>query len=468
MAARRRRDEVLWNRAYIMSGIGVAAANATAFCNISACNEEGYCSENADADVITGVSFIIWIPVFVAILAPGIARGGHKWCEQDDDNPNISYDDVDPPMFLCGVGLLSLDCGLSGLLSINFCAFFAFVIMFYSLLMTDYPCSTALGMCRTISCVCGNAITEGYVFMFALLLLTSSILVQRFSRMVQHGRSQHRILKPMLILGSLLLTLTGIFPERYDKNAGMGGYLLYLYYAHMIGVGGGCVLLLFVPFFWFVNHWKTHRDEVPLRSLLARSCYFLCAFIFFTLQFAVSSDVEDFTVPYCTLLSSKQECETWPSLTPQQCTEVKDCIDGGDAKLCEDMVRPNFRCRWVPTDSFNSWTDLIAPTGYVNDLSCIRAECPLKTYAEGVAYEFGLLFLVLTYVASFALHDVRRLLDRPPPDSRNTNLSLDLARVDVQPNTELPNNALLAAQHPPGGEAGGSIKVLDPMRSSRE
>ena len=45
---------------------------------------------------------------------------------------------------------------------------------------------------------------------------------------------------------------------------------------------------------------------------------------------------------------------------------------------------------------------------------CVKAECPLYKYARGVALEFGVLLLILCYVATYALHDVARLLGRPP------------------------------------------------------
>ena len=207
---------------------------------------------------------------------------------------------------------------------------FAFVVVFFSLLTSPHPCTTALGMCRTMcaarhhrrsvrvpsirariwlslgrrptswsacggaarrsSCACGNVIPEGYVFMFATLLLTSATLVQRFSRMVQHHRVQHRLAKPTLILGSLLLTLTGIFPERYDQNGQMGGYLSTLYGLHLLGVFGSGTLLLGVPFLWFAEHWWTHRASVPLRSLLCRLLFFAATASFGTAFVLLSSN----------------------------------------------------------------------------------------------------------------------------------------------------------------------------------
>ena len=72
-------------------------------------------------------------------------------------------------MFLGGVGLLPLECGFSGLLTIIWVMSATFVGTFFYLLNQSHPCSTALGECRTISCICGNAIPEGYVFMFSCL-----------------------------------------------------------------------------------------------------------------------------------------------------------------------------------------------------------------------------------------------------------------------------------------------------------
>ena len=110
-------------------------------------------------------------------------------------------------------GLLPLHCGTSGLMVIIFIMVSAFVVTFYTMLAHE-PCTTGLGKCRTISCICGNVYEEGYVFMFSTLSLTSLILVQRFSSMFHRRLYRHKVLKAALIVGSLLLTLTGIFPER--------------------------------------------------------------------------------------------------------------------------------------------------------------------------------------------------------------------------------------------------------------
>ena len=54
-------------------------------------------------------------------------------------------------MYLCGIGLLSYDCGLSGLLTVVYAFTAGFVVLFFSLLNSPQPCTTPLGACRTSS-----------------------------------------------------------------------------------------------------------------------------------------------------------------------------------------------------------------------------------------------------------------------------------------------------------------------------
>ncbi len=43
-------------------------------------------------------------------------------------------------------------------------------------------CSTPLGYCSTISCVCSNEIWQGYVFMFVALTLTPALVIMGVAR----------------------------------------------------------------------------------------------------------------------------------------------------------------------------------------------------------------------------------------------------------------------------------------------
>ena len=105
-------------------------------------------------------------------------------------------------------------------------------------------------------------------------------------------------------------------------------------------------------------------------------------------------------------------------LTPSDCARAEGCLAGSeDEALCGPVLQPNFNCSWAPNVGLTAWTQLIAPPSFVKSASCIRSSCPISQYAHGIALEFAVLMLTLTYVSSFTLHDVRRLLDRPPPPS---------------------------------------------------
>jgi len=409
----------------------VAAAVATGnntlptlqHCAISTCDTNPHeCMTNLNAGQTMSLFGILFVPIVIAILAPQFARTENSGRDDDMDS-GIKYDAVDPPMYLCGVGLLPFDCGISGLLTVCISMGFAVVVVFFSFLASPQPCNTALGQCRTISCACGNVLSQGYTFMLCLLVLTSSMLVQRISRMQQHHRRQHRIIKPTLICGSLLLSLTGIFPEKYDQNGQMSGFYTTFYGLHLLGVFGSGMLLLFVPYIWFVEHWWTRKkdEEIKVRALLARSAY-VVATSGFAMGFVVfTAVVKDEVLPYCAGIPNQTHCEKWPMLTPQKCDEARACIAGSNSslELCEGggpILQPNFKCAWLPHGQLSQWTQLLAPQTYVQASSCVRSECPLKQYARGVALEFAVLFLTLCYVSSFALHDVRRLLNRPPKE----------------------------------------------------
>jgi hypothetical protein len=460
------------------------AGNVT-HCPISRCaTQDGYCESVLSSGETTALLLLVATPLLIALLAPIFARSSRP-CATDDDSPLSSTyihspstrqraAPIDPPMFLCGVGLMPLECGMSGLLTVITVMWFAFVVVFFALLNDERPCTTALGRCRTISCVCGNVIPEGYVFMFCMLCTTSVLLVQRFSRMVHHHRVQHRVLKPSLIAGSLLITLTGIFPERYDANNGTSGALGVFYALHLLGVFGSGLLLLWIPFLWFAEHWWTHRREVPLRSLLARSAYFLAVVAFGVAMLVAGSDtkcarpsqrpsqpathlvwplgrrrltccahsshrsVVDQVHSYCSRLHTPSECRSWPQLTPADCAAAHTCVDHPDAAGCDGFMQPNFMCDWLPSNLGN-WTKRLAPAAYVETALCVRSHCPLGEYAMGVALEFAVLFLTVSYVSTFGLHDVRRLLDRPPPPVRTGAQGADPGPLlSMPPRTELP------------------------------
>jgi len=423
-------------------------------CPASRCDTEpGLCEHQLSSDEYATITTIVILPIIVALVTPCIARG--SCFGRDDDREAAIFRSrnrrIDPPMFLGGVGLLPLDCGHSGLLTVIVILILAFVVTFYASLTSLQPCNSALGECRTISCVCGNEIPQGYVFMFCSLSITSLILVQRVSRFPHHNRPQHRTFKSLFLLGALLLTCTAVFPEMYDDDGRTSGAFGLLYSLHLLGVFGSAGLTVGVPAAWFVNHWRTHRADVPMRSLLARVVYIVAQFAFGIAFMVTSGSVHDQTNHYCSYLQTEAECNGYPLLSADQCDTLLGCIhdhtstrvgNGSVDASCDLLIQPNFKCHWRQEQDLTPWTLLLAPSGFVDQAAnCIKKDCPLFAYARGVSLEFAVLLLTLCYVTSFGLHDVQRLLDRPrgggPGDSTPILSVTDPLRADAISKSEV-------------------------------
>ena len=216
-------------------------ANTTR-CAITLCDIDPLaCESEVSPTEALSLILLMVLPCVVAWLFPLIAAPCVPLAERrDHDDPTVverglratirSYRErIDPPMYLCGVGLLPWDCGASGLLGVILAMGVGVFVVFFGLLfgkgdLENHPCDGGLGSCRTISCICGNMIAEGYVFMFTCLFVTSILLVQRFSTMGHRHRRQHVLVKAVLVFGSLLLLLTAIFPERYDADGTLLSY----------------------------------------------------------------------------------------------------------------------------------------------------------------------------------------------------------------------------------------------------
>jgi hypothetical protein len=153
---------------------------------------------------------------------------------------------------------------------------------------------------------------------------------------------------------------------------------------------------------------------VPLRSVLARSAYFFATIGVGFAWLGSSDAVDDQVTAICSTMTTRHECESFPMLEPGMCAAAKQCIDDPTSSGCEGFLQPNFECKWRPNEKLNNWTRAIAPAAYVQGHECVRSRCPLFEYATGIALEFALILLTLCYVSSFGLHDVKRLLDRPP------------------------------------------------------
>ena len=211
-------------------------------CPISLCDiSPSACQSEVTPSEAFALLALMVLPVAVAWLAPLFGARCVPCSERrDDDDPSLHDADpsrrlgprdstalsplraglvpfrerVDPPMFLCGIGACPLDCGSTGLLAVVLAMVVGVYVIFFGLLFgaadaggldsahEAMPCDGGLGACRTISCICGNVIPEGYVFMFTCLSLTSAVLVQRLSAMGHRHRRRHLRVKSVLVAQS--------------------------------------------------------------------------------------------------------------------------------------------------------------------------------------------------------------------------------------------------------------------------
>jgi hypothetical protein len=150
-------------------------------CPITLCDADPSACETQVTPVeALSLILLMAVPCFLAwlgpiVLAPCVPLNQRR----DADDPTGSSGaqglrasvwsyrvNIDPPMFLCGLACLPFDCGASGLLGVVLAMGMGVFVVFFGLLfgrghLDSYPCDGGLGSCRTISCICGNMITEG-------------------------------------------------------------------------------------------------------------------------------------------------------------------------------------------------------------------------------------------------------------------------------------------------------------------
>ena len=66
--------------------------------------------------------------------------------------------------------------------------------------------------------------------MMTTLTLTSLILVQQITALAHHGTKADHLFKLILLLGALLISFTGVFPEYYDANGMIYSWTMEFYH----------------------------------------------------------------------------------------------------------------------------------------------------------------------------------------------------------------------------------------------
>lgn len=177
-----------WRGSHLNTGVEMplslrllsVGADATR-CPISLCDADpSACESQVTHGEALSLIVLMVVPCFLAWLGPVVVA---PWVplhrRRDDDDPTGFNDarglrasiwsyrvNIDPPMFLFGMACLPFDCGASGLLGVVLAMGMGVFVVFFGLLfgradLDNHPCDGGLGSCRTISCICGNMITEG-------------------------------------------------------------------------------------------------------------------------------------------------------------------------------------------------------------------------------------------------------------------------------------------------------------------
>ena len=365
-------------------------------CDISLCDvEPSRCSSRLDTSQSAGLSVVVMLPVAIILLAPIVPVCFPDTATDRNNRGQASpfADEVSCLKYLWRHCSPHATCTSSGLISVVIVMLFAVLVTFFALLNEEHPCATGLGKCGTISCISGNVYIQGYVFMFTCLTLTSTLLIREIAAKVPSDR---RVVKATLMLGSISITLTGVFPT--VETADASSEELFLSFArnlHTVGIALGCVIMLATPL-WC-------RCSVIFRpgEKLQRSDYVRLIYAAITLAYMIMFAIADATrapnvrADFCdriTVDGDSGACEAWPEVEALKC----------DFLLNHTVLRPTYKCGF--TDGALAVEERVVmphkDSGY-----CKRVSCPLWEYAWSTACEFGVLLLCLCYFISFGLAD---------------------------------------------------------------
>jgi hypothetical protein len=275
-------------------------------------------------------------------------------------------------------------CASSGVIAALATLAFTIIPVSFFLLLTPAPCDTAFGGCGSISCVCGSYYIQGYVFMFATLLLLSTMLLRELGSLNPRTRGQ-RHCRAAMCAGSLAILLTGIYPEHLelDGDRNLDAAYSAAFALHALGLTAACTLTVAVPFGWMVVTRHQLGDRVASRRLLAVRASHVALAMAASVAFAAvraHADVTDYCQP---LGGSAAACAAWPAMPSPACATIQ---------------RPTrYRCGYVNNTLTADATRLL-PAEYVaaHRAACRKDRCTLYVNARSIACEFASLFFICT------------------------------------------------------------------------
>jgi len=153
--------------------------------------------------------------------------------------------------------------------------------------------------------------------------------------------------------------------------------------------------------------------------LAVRSTHLILTGLYAILFFCYRTlpDVSDFCEP----IATEASCNAWPNLTVAKCAAMGGLHDVGAAgsnpafKLpLGHALPPTYRCGWVEGLLTKEEQLLLPPAAEMArfgthpvNARCQKHECLLFPNAVSISLEFGTLFLIAAYFATYALSDSR-------------------------------------------------------------
>ena len=270
-----------------------------------------------------------------------------------------------------------------------------FTPTFYLLLASRYPCATGLGGCGSISCVCGNYLTQGYAWMITTLFGGVVCVLREAAALDGPSRAA-------CATGACMVLLTAIFPEKFSVDPTAPETMFYDgYLLHVLGLGGCTTLLVLVPFTRVCLATSFMAPPSRCRALLPRTIHvgalvvYGGAFLHFRPH---GPDISD----YCAPIRTEGACAAWPSLPPVTCSELAHTRGSRAAP-----VPARYTCTFINA-SLTRPEQLLYPPEYVaqHGGACKKARCRLVENSRSISLEFGMLFLVGAYITSYTRVDL--------------------------------------------------------------
>ena len=321
-----------------------------------------------------------------------------------------------------------------------FIATFAFTVIFFELLTgLTLPCTGPVADCNTISCICGNYLFQGYVFMFFTLGLGAYIIFKTTSDTMRPFAANNvdnkswdfyivLAVKLGILFGAAAVVWTGIFPFEEAKNIWAPVAIFdRLAALHIAGLALALFFVDVVPFLWFCHTRK--KREVSVRALVSR-CVVMGALLIYIIAWAFTSGSStlsgDDVSNFCAQRVNQAQCEMFPCYNDNASSVFTDLSDAAQTASVVNNLRiglgpqhgvitnpPRYTCVWDPVPVPENVQNYSLPyyVTALNNKGCRKDKCTIFGNALSIMLEFGVLMLMFYYALAYGVPDAAAIAD---------------------------------------------------------